>query len=103
MTLTAGQLMRSQQLSYLHRVAPVHSMMHFYYYVFDGSRERAAKTEFNYMQFFLNIIRVTIRPYCDILSLATSMIPARGSQSSSGTSSRFFCDTIAKAARAHAQ
>jgi hypothetical protein len=35
------------------------------------------------MQLFLNIIRVTIRPYCDILFLAVSMIPIRGSQSSS--------------------
>ena len=33
------------------------------------------------MQLFLNIIRVTIRPYCDILSLAASMIPTRGRQS----------------------
>jgi hypothetical protein len=52
MTLAAGQLMRSQQSSYLHRVVPVHSMTHSYYYVFGGSREtrsqlRAALSEHN--------------------------------------------------------
>jgi hypothetical protein len=45
MTLAAGQLMRSQQSSYLHRVVPVHSMTHSYYYVFGGSRETRSQKQ----------------------------------------------------------